>query len=475
MLRSSEALEIQSTYDRRPPAGRNDLVRSLGLTDVVLMTLVGVVSLRWTTRAARVGAPSVALWVLAWLTFFLPLATAVRELSRRYPDQGGIYAWARRAFGPVHGFVCGWCLWVNNLFWFPSLLLFAASNAMLAMGHGPDGVFGPRSFPTMFVLAALWSLVGLNVWGLSKSKWFHNVAGLGTWLPAAMLIGFAAFAWIRFGSATSFAPGELIPRHGILTTISLWSAVCFAFSGLEVTSLVGGEVRSPRRNIPTGVMIAGLLAAAIYVAGSVSVLVSVPASILDEQIGIADAVGLVSGRIGLESLGPLTAALLALGSTAMANPWFAGAARVPFAAGVDRVFPAAFARLHPRYRTPHVVLVTQGIASSGVFLVSLFFTVGSGGTTVQEAYDIMVNLTILVYFIPYLYLFASLARLSSEGHPRRVRLRISAGLGAGATAVSLCLLFVPPPGTDNVLNYEVNLLVQAALILSSGLLFYRNR
>ena len=93
------------------------------------MTIVAVVSLRWIARSALVGPASFSLWVLAALTFFVPLALTLTHLARRHPEQGGIYAWVRRAFGPVHGFVCGWCLWVNNLFYFPSLLLFAAAKS----------------------------------------------------------------------------------------------------------------------------------------------------------------------------------------------------------------------------------------------------------------------------------------------------------------------------------------------------------
>ena len=92
------------------------------------MNIVAVVGLRWISRSARLGAPSVTLWILACLVFFVPLAAVIVELSSRHPEQGGIYAWVRRAFGPVHGFVCGWCMWVNNLFYFPSLLLFAGAN-----------------------------------------------------------------------------------------------------------------------------------------------------------------------------------------------------------------------------------------------------------------------------------------------------------------------------------------------------------
>lgn len=463
------------------PGPRSDgveFIKALGLRDVAAMTLVGVVSLRWIARAARMGAPSVTLWILAWISFFLPLAAAVCELSSRYPEQGGIYAWTRRAFGPTHGFVCGWCLWVNNLFYYPSVLLFAAANAPLFFDNRSPGLAESRLYSMVFVLVTLWLLVILNIMGLSRSKWLQNVGSIGTWLPAALLILFGIVAFTRFGSATSFAPDQLVPRRDILSVISMWSAICFAFSGLEVTSLVGQEVKNPTRNLPLGVIIAGAGATLLYVAGSVSVLVAVPESALAERSGIADAVELASTRIGLGGFGPLTGALLALSSIALANSWFAGAARVPFAAGVDRVLPPLFARLHPRYRTPHFVLLVQGIVASLIFLTSLFLTISGSRPSIQEAYDILVNLTILIYFVPYLYLFLSLMRLSGEGMKSfivrgRVCLCLIAATGGLATCASLALVFVPPPGTDNVSNYEANLIGQAAVILAIGLILFR--
>jgi amino acid transporter len=177
------------------------------------------------------------------------------------------------------------------------------------------------------------------------------------------------------------------------------------------------------------------------------------------------AVQLVAARVGLTGLGALTGGLLALNALAGTASWTAGAARVPFAAGVDAAMPAAFARLHPRYRTPYVALIVQSIAASAIFLASVFFSVAGRATSIQEAYDILVNLTILIYFIPYLYLFAAQVRLLPDS-PRSL-----AVLGFAATAISLALTFVPPPGT-NALTYEVNLIVQAAIMIGLGIGLY---
>jgi len=453
-------------------ASNSTFIKALGLWDVVAMNIVAVVGLRWIARSARLGAPSVMLWVLAALAFFVPLGLAVSRLAQRYPEQGGIYVWVRRAFGPVNGFICGWCVWVNNLFYFPSLLLFAAANLPVAFGLDAAALAENRVYSVGFVLIVLWALIGLNVIGLTRAKHVQNVGTYATFVPAAILIAFGAMAYARFGSATSFAPAALLPRDDVLSTVSLWSAMCFGFSGFEITSLVGQEVKDPERNIPRGIFIAGFVVMLIYIAGSVSVLVALPPDAMAERSGISDAVDLASARLGFPGFGALTALLLVVGAIGGTSSWIAGAARVPFAAGVDHVLPRSFAKLHPAYRTPHVSLFVQGLVATFIFLVSVFLTVTGSQTTIQEAYDILVNLTILVYFVPYLYLFVAFVRLMRPG----ITGTTAAVAGFLATLVSLALVFVPPAGTANVLNYEANLIGQALIIMAVGVvLFWRAR
>ena len=440
-------------------------IKALGLRDVVLMNIVAVVGMRWIARGARTGPPSVTLWVLAWIAFFVPLAIAVSALARKYPDQGGVYAWVRRAYGGGHGFICGWCLWVNNLFYFPSVLLFGAANLAAMGGVRWEAMGASRWYSVLFVLAGIWVAAAISIVGLRWGKWLQNAGSLGVWVPAGVLIGCGVLALTRFGSATPFTPDSMVPRGDLLDTVSLWSAMCFAFSGFEITSLIGQEIKDPERTIPRGIFIAGAVTTLVYIAGSASVLFAVPVSSLKELSGITDAVQRVAGRVGLTGLGALTGGLLALNALAATASWTAGAARIPFAAGVDAAMPRAFARLHPRYRTPHVALIVQSLAASAIFLGSVFVSVAGRTTSIQEAYDILVNVTILIYFVPYLYLFAAQVRLLPDAP------RWPAALGFAATAISLALTFVPPPGT-NALTYEVNLIVQATIMLGVGLGFY---
>ncbi len=467
-----------------PSASRspNSFIKALGLRDVVLMTVIAMVSPRWITRSAMLGAPALVLWLLAGLLFGIPLAMAVVALARRYPEQGGLYPWTRRAFGPLHGFISGWCYWLSNLFFFPSILLFAAANALTVFGDRAAGLADSRAYTAAFVLAALWLCAALNIVGLRAGRWLQQLGTLGMWIPVTLVIAAGAFAMTTGQSATPFAPASLAPSGNTMSLLGLWSSLCFAFIGSEITTFMGEEVKDPIRTIPLGVTIAVGLTAVYYIVGTASILVVLPAAALSERTGIAEAVDLVAARLHLPMVGGLMGLLLAAGFLAIANSWTAGAARIPFAAGIDHAMPASLARLHPRYRTPHVAIVVQAVVSSIMFLVSLFLTIAGTGTTVMEAYDILVGLAIIANLIPYLYLFAALMRLSGGNDRTRDRVvRVPGGRigivlvalsGLAATMVAIVLAFVPPPGTENVANYEANLFLQTGGVLAVGLALY---
>ncbi len=452
-------------------APQPELKRVLGLWDIVFFTVVAVTGLRWISRGARAGAPSVLLWVLAWLAFFVPLAVAVSVLAKKYPEQGGIYAWVHRAFGPFASALCGWCLWVNNLFYFPSLLLFAAANAAAMFGDLVPGLGDNRLFSTVFVLGFLWFTVVLSIRGFEAGRWLQNVGVIGTWVPVALLIVGAAVVAGTLGSETSFAPAAMVPQSDVFGTVSLWAGFCFAFAGFEIGAFASQEIRDPGRTLPRGIAISGLIVTLIYILGTAAVLIIVPAETLVERSGIADAVDGAASSIGLPAIGPVTAFLLAASAVAGCASWMAGSARVAYAAAREGQWPARLGALHPRYRTPHVALIAQGVLGTLIFLSSLFLTIGGGATTVQESYDILVNLTIVVYFVPYVFLFWGLTRLL-KGAELTPGLRLAAAAGLLATVVSMVLVFVPPAGTTNVLNYEANLIWQTAAVVAGGVGLY---
>jgi amino acid transporter len=333
------------------------------------------------------------------------------------------------------------------------------------------GLGDNRLFSLIFVLGFLWFSVGISIQGFEAGRWLQHVGVLGTWIPVALLIVAAAVVFGSLGSATSFAPAAMVPRGDVLGTVSLWSGFCFAFAGFEIGAFSSKEIHDPERTLPRGIAISGLIVTLIYMAGTAALLVIVPASELNERTGIAEAVDIGASRLGLPALGGVTAFLLFASSIAGCASWMAGSARIAYAAARDGQWPAPLAAIHPRYRTPHVALIVQGVVATVFFLSSLFLTIGGGTTSVEDSYNILVNLTLVIFFVPYLYLFVGLFRLL-RGPELTIGIQVAAVVGLIATAISMALVFIPPAGTANVLNYEANLIWQTGAVIAAGVGLY---
>src|SRR6476646_5633183 len=164
------------------------LRRALGFRDLVLFYVVTTWSLRWIAMAAAAGPSALVLWVVAAAFLFVPLVFTVLELSSRYPDEGGIYVWSKRAFGPFAGFMTGWTYWGSNLPYFPSLLYFAAGNVLFVGGSSWQALSNNSTFFIAVAMAGLVLAVTLNVVGLNVGKWLNNVGAIASWIPASALV-----------------------------------------------------------------------------------------------------------------------------------------------------------------------------------------------------------------------------------------------------------------------------------------------
>ncbi|HEX2218588.1 MAG TPA: APC family permease [Gemmatimonadales bacterium] len=428
----------------------SQLHRTMGFRDLLLFYLVTGFTVRWIGNAAAAGPSAVVIWIGAGIVFYIPLMFTVLELSSRYPNEGGCYVWSKRAFGDFAGFMTGWTYWTCNLPYFPGLFYFTAASALFIGGASWQGATDSPAYYIGFSLAALALAAMLNVRGLGVGKWLHNLGAVGLWMPALFLMGLAALSWYRFGSATPFTAESLVPSTR-LKDIVFWSTIAFSLSGLESGSMMGDEIRDPRRNIPRALLIAGTLIVLLYTLSTVAMLVALPQADILHLQGFMLSVQQAADRVGIVGITSVTALLITLGGLGQAGAWFAAAGRLPFVAGLDRFLPAAFGRVHPRYGSPHVSLLVQaGIAAIFIFL-------SQAGTTVRGAYDVLVSMSIIGYFIPYLFMFASMIKLQSEpAGPGVVRVpggrpvaTLLGGMGFCVTAATIVLALIPAENEPN--------------------------
>lgn len=450
------------------------LERRLALRDLVLFNLVAIIGIPWVAAAAKAGPASITLWILAALLFFVPQGLAVIQLAADLPDEGGIYAWTKKELGEAHGFVCGWCYWINNVLYYPSLLLSAAVMATYVIGKGDSGMADNWTYVLPFTLIGLILAIGLNVAGVGTGKWLQNIGGLSVFLPGLVLVALGTYRVCTGAPANPISLGALKPDLGNLPMLNLWATIAFAFAGLELSSTMASEIKEPRRNLPRSIYITAPMVALVYIIGTCSMLWLVPQEQINVVAGPLQAIANGAGEGGWW-LVSLIALLLTLSRIGGVGAWLVGSSRVAFVVGLDRYFPQAFSRIHPRWRTPYVAIIIQGVIAVFFLLLSVI----GKGTTVETAFLILIDMSLLIYFVPYLYLFICLM-VHCRKRPDEALIipggrlgAVLAGVSGGSiTLFAMVVAMFPPPGTALVWLHELKLAGGASLLIGAGLAIY---
>ncbi len=452
----------------------SQLERGLGLRDLVLFNLVAILGISWVATAAKAGPGSLTLWILAALLFFIPQGLAVIQLAADMPDEGGIYSWTRKELGELHGFVCGWCYWINNVLYYPTLLLGAAVSATFIIGKGESGLADNWAYVLPFTVIGLVVAVGLNIVGIGTGKWLQNIGGLSVFLPGIVLVALGVYRVTSGIPANPISLAGLKPDLSNLPMLNLWATIAFAFAGLELSSTMASEIKEAWRNLPRSIYVTAPIVALIYIIGTCSMLWLVPRDQINVVAGPLQAIANGAGRNGWWIVA-FIALLLTVARIGAVGAWLVGSSRVAFVVGLDRYFPEAFSRIHPRWRTPHVAILVQGIIAVFFLLLSVL----GKGTTVETAFLILIDMSLLIYFVPYLYLFLCFmvhcwkrdrGPLVVPGGKAGVLL--SGISGFGITLFAMIVAMFPPPGTAEIWLHELKLGGGAILLLGAGVVIY---
>jgi amino acid transporter len=439
------------------PSPAPALRRELRLWHLVLFNLSAIAGVRWLAAAAHAGPGSLTLWLLAAVAFFLPSALVVSSLSARFPEEGGFYIWTKHAFGPWHGFLCAWLYFVSNILYFPTLLL--SGVAMASYMFGQSGVRYSENpvYAIPVTVAVLWLAFLVNLVGLRVGKWPGLMGGISTYLIAALLCGFGLVITWRFGSATHF---HFVPEAS-WDNLNFWSQIALAMTGLELAPILAGEIHNPGKNIPRAAWLSGFLGAGFYMAGTAAMLALLPPDRISPMTGLAQAGDLAGSRLGASWLSPLFALLITLGVIGQLTTYIAGNTRLPFAIGLDRYLPAAFAKLHPRWHTPHVSILTQAVFST------LFLLLTELGENLRAAYQILVDMVVIATLIPFVYIFATGFKYGQ---------RLAGTAGALIAGIAVILSCSPPPGIASVWLFELKIIGGTLLLALAGrVIFVRSK
>ena len=430
------------------------LRRVLGRWDLVLLFVVAVFNLNVVPSIAANGGVTVWLWIISLVLFFWPQGIAVIELAHRFPGEGGVNLWAKEVFGDFHGFLSGWCYWTNNMMYVPTIMLYFVGVFVFVLGAGHESLADNKSFTLTASLVLLFLLVVLNVLGLGVGKWLNNLGAIGTFVAAAVLIGLGIVIWLRFGTTVTAADFQ-IPANPRFV-LNSFGVICFGLVGLELASVMGDEIENPQKTLPGAVAWGGVLSGLLYIGATLTLLIAVSKNQISVLQGIVQAVGHMASRVGVSWIVAPFAFLLSISIAGIGSAWLGGSARIPFVAGLDSYMPSWLGKIHPKYATPYAALIVHAAVSMILVVINFSFT----GAGVQETFQKLLSLAVVLQLIPFLYMFGALLKIAfsdpfAKGRYSRTTLILAGFSGFTTTGLGIAMVFFPAQQIKSLLSYEI--------------------
>lgn len=437
--------------------------KELGLFDLVLTQIVFVVGTIWVGAAAKLGPSQVIFWLLAIVTFYLPLAAAVIYLNRLMPLEGGLYQWAKLAFNDFIAFMVAWNLWVFGILILSGIGLIVTTNISYAIGPGAAWMQGSKWLITLVSCVLVFGIVLASMKGLALGKWVHNAGGLLLMATFLTLILLPFFSLAR-GDLQEYQPLAIAFPALTLFNLNIFSKLALgALTGFEYVAIVAGECRAPARNIARSVIIAAPIIALMFILGTSSVLAYVKPEDVDLIGPIPQVLSLGFSSFGwVGKLISIAILGVVMRQIALMSIYFTGNTRLPMVAGWDSLLPAWFSRLHNRYKTPVNSILFVGAVTLAFGLTSLI------GVGHQEAFQLLDNAASVFYASTYMVLFAiPLIGMKAFGKRAPWWLKVASISGFLVSLLSICLTIVPIISVESRLLFAAKII--AVVLLANGL------
>jgi glutamate:GABA antiporter len=442
--------------------------KELGLFDLVLTQVVFVVGTFWVGWAARLGHQQNVFWILAIITFYLPLAAAVIFLNRLMPLEGGLYQWSKLAFNDFVAFMVGWNLWVFAISILAGVGLVVTTNISYAIGPSAAWMKDNSKTITLISFILVTAMVVAAMRGLALGKWVHNVGGL------VHLITFAILILLPLLAVSQVIAGEYRPFALQFPTFSAYNInvgsklALGALTGFEYVAILAGETRAPARNIGRSVVIATPIIALMFILGTSSVLAFVPRDNIDLIGPIPQVLSIGFRSLGwVGTIGSIAILGITVRTIALMSIYFAGNTRLPMVAGWDRLLPAWFSWLHPKYKTPINSILFVGAVTLVLGLLSL------AGVRAQEAFQLIDNAGGIFYALTYLVLFAiPLFGMKALGVRAPLWLKIACASGFLVTLVYIRFAIVPITTVESPLSFALKIIITVLIANAVGVTIY---
>lgn len=423
----------------------------LGVGTLMIMNIVAVVSLRGLPAEAVYGMSSAFYYLFAAIAFLIPVSLVAAELASLFPyQQGGMFRWVGEAFGSKLGFLGIWLQWIESTIWYPTVLTFGAvSLAFIGMDHLADSHLAANRFYTLaVVLVIYWLATLISLKGLGWVGKISKIGGMvGTIIPACLLVVCGVIFLACGGHSQMNFDGDFFPDFTNFDNVVLAASIFLFYAGMEMSGVHVRDIKNPTVNYPKAVFGGALVTVLIFVLGTYSLGVIIPAKDINLVQSLLVGFDNYMKSFHMEWFTPVIAIALAFGVLAGVLTWVAGPSKGIFAVGQAGYLPPFLQKTNKAGVQKNILLI-QGLA---VTLLSLLFVVMP---SVQSFYQILSQLTVLLYLIAYLLMFASSIYLrysmKNANRPFRIGrkgnglLWIVSGVGFLGSLLAFVLSFFPP-------------------------------
>ena len=464
--------------------GNAKQVAKLGVFTLAIMNVTAVVSLRGLPAEAEYGVSSAFYYLFAALVFLIPTSLVAAELAAMFKDkQGGVFRWVGEAFGKKWGFLAIWLQWIESTIWYPTVLTFGAvAIAFIGMDQSHDmALASNKLYSLIVVLLIYWTATFISLKGMGWVAKVARIGGLvGTIIPAALLVVLGIVYLATGGVPQMDFHGSFFPDLTNMNNLVLASGIFLFYAGMEMGGIHVTDMENPAKNYPKAIFIGAAVTVLIFVLGTFALGVIIPQKDINLTQSLLIGFDKYFAYLKASWLSPVIAVALAFGVLASVLTWVSGPSKGIFAVGKAGYLPPFFQKSNENGVQRNILLVQGAI----VTVLGLLFVVMP---SVQSFYQILSQLTVVLYLIMYLIMFAAAIKLryNMKDYPRPYRIGkggngmmwIVSGVGFCGSLLAFVLSFIPPGQIATGSNTVWYLVLAIGCIVMVGIPFiiYANR
>lgn len=457
----------------------------LGVMTLAIMNVAAVVSLRGLPSQATYGVSSAFYYLFAAIVFLIPTALVAAELAAMFGNkQGGVFRWVGEAFGKRIGFLAIFLQWIESTIWFPTVLTFGAvSLAFIGTNEVSDAAMASNKIFTLIVVLAIYW--GATIISLKGMGWVGKVSKIGalvgTIIPATLLIVFGVIYIASGGHNYMDMSGSFFPDFSNFNNLVLASSIFLFYAGMEMMGIHVMEVENPGKNYPKAIFIGALITVLIFVLGTFALGFVIPADKISLTQSLLVGFDNYLAYLKISWAGPIIAIALAFGVLAGVLTWVSGPSRGIFVVGKAGYLPPILQKTNKIGIQKNILLIQGTVVS----LLGILFVVMP---SVQTFYQILSQLTVLLYLIMYLLMFAAaialrykmpkLERPFAIGKKSNVWIWLVGGLGFLGSLLAFLLSFIMPSmfeGQISDTTWFGVLLIGTILVIAAPFIIYALR